>query len=378
MVKKFNLCILILFLIIGIGLFVQSGWAAEKVYNWNYHTGFDKTYYNGGSHVQHWADLVWEETNHQLKINIFYNSTSGFKGGEIMSSLRDGLIESAEFGAATNFVETDQAWWRFNDFYAMYDNWDQLMAVDKVAYPMLRQDILDYGGIIPLALFPCCPKDAIEGIWMNKEIKKWEDFRGTKIRIYFTLAREYSFDKLGFMTMYVPSSETYQGLKTGLIDGAIQTPAAGLANSYYEIAKYFYAFEPITSSWWGIMCSQKAFDALPEDVQEGLVRASKKHEKFLIEDVWLNQCSHCPGPGGLKCEEDVIKYFQEQGNIIVRVPLLQKKVQEQNIIGMEQWIADEGGPKAQKLWDTLLEAKELYPELDVPLYESLDEWIIEE
>lgn len=376
MFKKISFWILIVFMVFG--LFMQSGWAAEKVYNWNYHTGFDETYYNGGSHVQHWADLVWEETNHQLKINIFYNGTLGFKGAELMSSLKNGLLESAEFAASTNFVETKQPWWRFNDFYAMYDNWEQLMAVDKVAYPMLRQDILDYGGVIPLALFPCCPKDAIEGIWMNKEIKKWEDFRGTKIRIYFTLAREYCMDPLGFMTLFVPSAETFQGLKTGLIDGAIQTPAAGFANHYYEIAKYFYAFEPITSSWWGILCSQKAFDALPKDVQEGLVRASEKHETFLIEEVWPNQCNYCPGPGGLKSEIDVVKYFQEQGNTIVRVPLLQKKIQEQNLIGMKEWIAAEGGPKAQKLWDTLLKAKELYPELDVPLYESLDELIIEE
>ncbi|HZK11276.1 MAG TPA: TRAP transporter substrate-binding protein DctP [Atribacterota bacterium] len=376
MFKKISFWILIIFMVFG--LFMQSGWAAEKVYNWNYHTGFDETYYNGGSWVQHWADLVWEETNHQLKINIFYNGSLGFKGPELMSSLKNGLLESCEFAAATNYVETKQPWWRFNDFYAMYDNWEQVMAVDKVAYPMLRQDILDYGGVIPLALFPCCPKDSFEGIWMNKEIKKWEDFRGTKIRIYFTLAREYCMDPLGFSTLYVPSTEIYQGLKTGLIDGAIQTPAAGFANHYNEIAKYFYAFEPITSSWWGILCSQKAFDALPKDVQEGLVRASKKQEKFLIEEVWPNQCNYCPGPGGLKSEIDVVKYFQEQGNIIVRVPLLQKKVQEQNLIGMKEWIAAEGGPKAQKLLDTLLEARELYPKLDVPLYESLDEWIIKE
>src|SRR5512146_2843192 len=39
--------------------------AASKqgnVYHWNYHTAYDKTYFNGGSHLQSWADRVWEET----------------------------------------------------------------------------------------------------------------------------------------------------------------------------------------------------------------------------------------------------------------------------------------------------------------------------
>ena len=378
MLKKISFWILIVFLIFE--LFVLSGWAVgeKKVYNWNYQTSYDQSFYCGGSHIQHWADLVWEETNHQLKINIFYNGTLGFGGSAILSTLSNGLLESAEFVATTAVTESKKSWWRFNDFYALYDNWEQLMAVDKVALPIMRQDILDYGGVIPLALFPCCPKDTIQGIWMNKEIKNWDDFKGKKLRTFFTLAGEKCFKPLGFMTLFLPGPETYQAMKTGLIDGIIQTATNGISNNYSEVAKYFYAFEPIDGSWWGIICSQKAFDALPKDVQEGLVRASEKHEKFLIEEVWPNQAGYCPGPGGFKSEADVIKYMQEQGNIIVKVPLLKEKIQEQDQIGMKEWIAADGGPIAQKLWDTLLKAKELYPDLDSPLYESLDELIIKE
>ena len=87
-----------------VGLFAQSALAAKKVITWNYHTAYDKSYFNGGSHVQAWADRVWEETNGQLKINIYYNGTLGYRGDEIMAALRDGLLESAEFSAALNKV----------------------------------------------------------------------------------------------------------------------------------------------------------------------------------------------------------------------------------------------------------------------------------
>jgi TRAP-type C4-dicarboxylate transport system substrate-binding protein len=369
----------ILVLLLATGLPAQYGRAASKVYNWNYNTFYDRTYYVGGSHIQQWADAVWEETHHQLKINIFYTGSLGYKGTEIMSSLRDGLLPASEFSASMYGAEAGQKWWSFNDFLAHYSNWEQVKAVDKVAFPMMWQDIEDFKGVKPLALFPCCPKDAFQGIWMNKKIENWQDFRGKKLRLFYALARKYVLNPVGFESLFLPGPETYQGLKTGLIDGIIQTPEAGLSSHYDEIAKYFYACLPITVSWWGIICSQKAFDDLPKDVQEGLVRASKAHEKFLVDKVWLNQCAYSPGPGGSPyCVKDAVEALKKKGNIIVKVPLLTKKFQEQSLVGLKQWIETEGGPKAQKLYDVLLEAKKKYPHLDSPVFTSLDEWTVKE
>ena len=359
--------------IMTIAIPLSNGWAANKVIRWNYHTSYDKSYYVGGSHIQHWADRVWEETNHQLKINIFYSGGLGYKGTEIMSSLRDGLLQSAEFAASLYGAEVNQKWWSFNDFLSIYDNWDQLVAVDKAAYPMMWQDIIDFKGVKPLALFPCCPKDSFQGIWMDKKITKWSDFKGKKVRLWYAMARKYVLDPLGFETVYLSGPETYQGLKSGLIDGIIQTPTSGLSGHYDEIAKYFYACIPVTVSWWGIICSQKAFDALPKDVQDGLERASKAHEKYLNESVWKNQCNYTPGPGGSPCcVKGVVDELQKRGNEIYRVPLLESKLKEEAMAGMKQWVDAEGGPKAKKLYEVLLKAKEQYPNPDAATYNTLN------
>jgi TRAP-type C4-dicarboxylate transport system substrate-binding protein len=376
MFKRISFCILVVLL--AAGLPVKFGWAAPKVYNWNYNTFYDPTYYVGGSHIQHWADAVWEETHHQLKIHIFYNGSLGYKGTEIMSSLRDGLLQSSEFAASVYGGEAKQKWWSFNDFLSIYDNWQQLRAVDKVAFPMMRQDIEDFKGVKPLALFPCCPKDAFQGIWMNQKIEKWEDLKGKKLRVYYAMARKYVLDPLGLKGVYLSGPETYQGLKSGLIDGIIQSASAGLSAHYDEIAKYFYACFPITQSWWGIICSQSAFDALPKDVQEGLVRASNEQENFLVDNVWANQCSYTPGPGGSNCVEDVVRALKKKGNVIVRVPLLTKKFHDQALIGMKEWIDADGGPRAQKLYDALLEGRKQYPKLESKVFMSLKEWDLKE
>lgn len=378
MIKKISFSTLIILLFFG--MVIHCGFAAQdtKVYNWNYHTGYDPTYYVGGSFIQHWADMVWEETNHQLKINIFYSGTLGYKGTEMLSSLSNGLLEAAEFAASTMASESQLPWLRLDDFYALYDNWEQLIAVYDAAAPMIKEGIEKNGTIKVLALYPACPEVSFEGIWMNKTIKKWGDFKGTKVRTYYTAAREYCLDPLGFSSLYLPGAETYQGLKTGLVDGAIQTALAGYTGKYHEIAKYFYVFEPITGNWWGILCGQKAYDALPKDVQEGLVRASKAIQDLLIDEVWVNSADYTPGLAGAISTEEVVKYFEEQGNLVLKVPLLQQKVQEQNAIGIPEWIKKEGGPEGQYLYDVLLKAKEQYPESDLELFNSLPVLNIEE
>lgn len=378
MIKKF--CFGLLIILLMFGILAQFGSASEKakVYNWNYNTSYDSSYFVGGSFIQHWANMVWRETNHQLKINVFYSGTLGYKGNEMLSTIKNGLLESAEFSSALMNSEAKQPWWKFDDFYALYDNWDQLMAVFNVAAPMVKEDLENFGGVKLLALFPCTPEDSFEGIWMNKKIEKWADFKGTKVRTYFSGAREYCLDPLGFSSLFLPGPETYQGLKTGLVDGVIQCALTGYTGNYSEIAKYFYVFEPICANYWGIMCGQKAFDALPEDVQKGLVRASKAIEDLIINQLWPYSSDFAPGLAGIMSTEDTLKYFKEKGNVVVRVPLLQKKIQEQNAIGMVQWIAKEGGPRGQLLYDTLLKAKELYPDSYPELYNSLPILNIEE
>jgi len=377
MLKKIIFLALIVFLVIG--LFAQSGLATQekKVYNWNFNTDYDKAF-NLASHLQSWADDVWEETNHQLKIDIYYNGTLGHQGSDIMSSLKNGLLDASEIGISTSVVEMNKPYWKFNDFFPLYDNWEQLRYVEKVAYPMIRQDILDFGGVIPLGLYNASPDGDVEGFWMNKKIEKMEDFKGMKIRVYYTAARKYIYEPLGINSLFIPGSECYQSLKSNLIDGIQQCTASGLVGHYYEIAKYFYAFIPAQGSWWGMICSQKSFDALPQDVQEGLIRASNKHEKLISDEVWPNPNKYSPGLAGEETTRTSIEALKKKNIVLVRVPLLEKKVKEQALIGLKQWIADEGGPQAQILYDALLEAKELYPDFNEPDYESLDILNIEE
>ena len=375
--KRFYIVFLILLIMFGI--FAQFGFAQEKkVIEWNFNTHYDPIYYIMGSFAQYWADMVWRETDHQLKINIFYSGTLGYKGSEMMSTVKNGLLESSHFQLSVSANDAGQPWWSFNDFYGMINNLDQMNHVMKVAVPMIKEDVKNYGGIKLLALWPPSPEDVAMVLWTSKPLNKWSDMNGMKVRAYYTKARNYILDPIGLASLYLPGSEIYQGLKTGLIDGVMQTALAGYTGKYMEICKYAYAFTPYDHAIEGLMCGQEAFDALPQDVQEGLVRASEKLEYLLLNYIWKDPSAFSPGLIGVMTNTEAIEYYNEQGNVeVYRLPALYNKLVEQNKIAYPKWIAEEGGPKAQIMYDTIMEARELYPGFP-STYTDIPEWVMEE
>jgi TRAP-type mannitol/chloroaromatic compound transport system substrate-binding protein len=104
--------------------------------------------------------------------------------------------------------------------------------------------------------------------WFKKEIRKFEDIRGAKYRIYGIGAETYA--KLGISTVTLPGGEIVPALERGVIDGA------EWINCYDDkilgidkIAKYHYApgmHEPVTVG--EFIINKKRWDELPADLKE--------------------------------------------------------------------------------------------------------------
>ncbi|MGH7384514.1 MAG: TRAP transporter substrate-binding protein, partial [Candidatus Rokuibacteriota bacterium] len=104
--------------------------------------------------------------------------------------------------------------------------------------------------------------------WFRKEIKKFEDVKGLKYRIYGIGAEVYS--KLGISAVTLPGGEIVPALERGVIDGAdwincYDDKILGLD----KVAKYHYApgmHEPTTVG--DFVINKKKWDALPADLKE--------------------------------------------------------------------------------------------------------------
>ena len=104
--------------------------------------------------------------------------------------------------------------------------------------------------------------------WFKKEIRKFEDMKGMKYRIYAAGAEVYN--KLGISSVVLPGGEIVPALERGVIDGA------EWINCYdYKIlgidkvAKYHYApgmHEPTTVG--EFIINKAKWDALPADLKE--------------------------------------------------------------------------------------------------------------
>src|SRR6266508_591720 len=104
--------------------------------------------------------------------------------------------------------------------------------------------------------------------WFKKEIRRFEDIRGMKYRIYGIGAETYA--KLGISTVTLPGGEIVPALERGVIDGA------EWINCYDDkilgidkVAKYHYApgmHEPTTVG--EFIINKAKYDALPADLKE--------------------------------------------------------------------------------------------------------------
>ena len=107
------------------------------------------------------------------------------------------------------------------------------------------------------------------GIRSNKPINSVEDFKGLKVRMG-TKPAQYAIKKLGGRPLTMATSEIYTGLERGTLDGAeLATPADDYRTGVHEITKY-----NAVPGWHQPMCAcgfainKKAWDALPQDLQE--------------------------------------------------------------------------------------------------------------
>jgi TRAP-type C4-dicarboxylate transport system substrate-binding protein len=111
---------------------------------------------------------------------------------------------------------------------------------------------------------------------LTKPVRSLEDFKGLKLRSSGVLQTFLS--GLGAAASYLPGSEVYPALSSGVVDGAHWGAAQGAYSmNLYEVCKY-HLLPPLniasTDVW---VFNQKAIDNLPENIQEIFYNTMDKH-----------------------------------------------------------------------------------------------------
>ena len=142
---------------------------------------------------------------------------------------------------------------------------------------------------------------------LKKPVRKFEDFKGLKLRSSGILQKFLT--SIGAAASYMPGSEIYAALASGVMDGAHWGAVQGSASmKFYDVNKYHLrpALNVAATDIW--LVNQKAFDKLPKDLQDILLTT-------LEEQFWLRTNQY------IFLENKALsKVIKEQGVELITLP----------------------------------------------------------
>jgi len=223
------------------------------------------------------AQEVEKRTNGQIKITMF-PAESLVKASATHTALRNGTVDLAIYpylyaaGAipAMNMVLLPGLWRNHDEVFA-FRNSDAWKKLEKKAQ--------DYG-------FKTLSWIQISGgvASTTKPIRDPSDVAGMKLRAAGK-SMEFVLQKAGATTVSMPSSETYNGMQLGLLEGLWTSSGSFGAYRMYEVAKFYtspedysvyFTIEPIT-------ISMKTWNKLTPEQQKILVEVGQSLEQSALE-----------------------------------------------------------------------------------------------
>jgi len=233
---------------------------------------------------QRW-DEIREDTDGRIDVTV-YPDGAVVPFEDILDSIRQGVIEMGytTYGYYHDFAPS------FAFSYGIpgmltnyYDNYNILYMYGLG--DVWKKDLLDKTNG-ELLTWPDMCDEAV--MLSNKPITSMADFQGLKVRTLGKAAEW--FKKMGAATTFIPGSEIYTSLSTGLVDVAFYgsfSPNKDL--KLYEVAKYYTMPPALAGAASGHFISKKAFDSLPHDLQiylqSKLVADWGRYSKAYLDDI---------------------------------------------------------------------------------------------
>lgn len=146
----------------------------------------------------------------------------------------------------------------------------------------------------------------------EKPITSVADLKGMKIRVQQTEVAISMVQALGAEATPMDYGEVFQGLQTGIVDGAENDFVSYYTSGHYEVAKNF-TLDGHMAPPALVICSKKAWDQMSDAQKEGVSRASKEAAQWqrqAMQDYQEESRKECEASGCTVIDVDV-KEFQD-------------------------------------------------------------------
>ncbi len=284
----------------------------KKVYKWKFQSHFTSSSPAYTDSVKAMIEDVKEATDGRLIIEPF-PAGSLVPGKEVYNAVARGMVQmgggvggyyqnrvpllALTAGLPYSFMNVDEA----------------LYFHDQLGFEKMLQKACEKDGIL-------YNTDNIYGTEpvFKKPIRTLADLQGTKVRSYGGLAK--FLGSLGATAIFLPGSEIYPALSTGVVEGAHWGAAQGATNmGFYEVAKYHMKPTLTISGQTCFLTNKKALEKLPADIQKAFIGAvSTFHARRAIqyaikEDIALAKAVKDKGVEVVWVEPEEQKKFAKIG-----------------------------------------------------------------
>lgn len=208
-----------------------------------------------------------------------------------------------------------------------YKNLEHYYAVRDFVSPEIAKDLAAKGNV---KLLGWADYDA-EALISKKQILKLEDFHGTKLRGYGEYAASF-LQAVGSSPVVMSSSEAYDAMSKGTIDGTMSGPTSHLSRKFYEVGKYLITqpsfIQPVLS--YAILINLDTWKKLSPQAQQAVEAAATKVQVF-TRDAFQDASAKATvalEKNGLSIDKEIEPAEFERIKKAVW-PVLEKKYQDQ-------------------------------------------------
>lgn len=172
------------------------------------------------------ADEVQAATGGDVVITTHPGGSLGFKGPEMFSAVRDGLVPIGDM--LLQSLTGDNALLGVQSLPYLMETYEQQVEFQKYYRPVLEEVFAENNQKL-LYTIPW-PQQMI---WVKKDIKSIDDFAGIKVRSPDALATQI-FAAAGMTPVQLPWGEVIPSLATGAIEGVGTSSPSAVDGSFWE------------------------------------------------------------------------------------------------------------------------------------------------
>ena len=247
--------------------------AAEESFTWKVQSHWPGSSSSYEDSLVRLKTILEERTDGRLELEL-YEAGSLFKAKEIFNAVSRGILEMGTISPAYAQDKITLAGIASGLPFAFRNVWEAAYFHQGLGFEqMLRDEAAKHN--VYWATDKVYPTEMV----VKKPINSWEDF--TKLKIRSSGALQSFLTDAGAAASYIPGSELYSALDSGIVDGAHWGASQGaFSMGLYEVAKYHVQPALNIAGTDVIIVSQKALNKLPEDMQNIVKQA-------LEEQFWF-------------------------------------------------------------------------------------------